>query len=90
MTSDREPGSVLEPDTDDAAVDCLDGGHLPVDVYEIDPTNAAGCPNPVAGWCLWCGTGRSDPARVDDDGQPIGFTPIFRVRTETGFHRTST
>lgn len=46
----------------------------------------------AASWCLWCGSGVSDPARIADDGTPmpgwggpyyaIDHTPFTRDRED--------
>lgn len=61
-------------------LDCVVGMHL-----WFEAVDAGGS---VAGsWCPWCGTGVTDPDRITDNGEPIGFDPTFVVRVPDGFHR---
>lgn len=78
------------PDSENPSFDCIVGSHMMIDVYDVDPGAAVnpretiGC---VASWCLWCGTGMSDPAKIDDALRPIGFNPHFRLYVPAGWIR---
>jgi hypothetical protein len=94
---DHTPGHPENiPGSPNPSFDCLTGRHMLIDVYDAKQVIAnrgqvdrqLGC---VASWCLWCGSGMSDPARVDDTtGQPIGFAPIYDFYAPDDWHRDPT
>lgn len=63
---------------------CLGGKHLLVDVYDAAKPKKDGI---VVNWCLWCGGGVYDGDHITEDGEPVDFTPKYKIRVPEGFHR---
>lgn len=61
-------------------LDCIGGHHLSMEAF--DETGVL-----VVSWCLWCGTGVSDPRALDRDSRPAGWTPTYRIRVPDGWYR---